>query len=270
MLEAVTEAQWHEFDANGVVSLGVALNPAELACLSERLDAIMLRKVSDVDFDRLLMQREGSHQSRGHKGPTLQYRKIQGLEHDPVVMSYLRTPLFRAVGKRIYPGSVGIYRTMFFNKPQKVQATLHGGSQLGWHQDRWSTLDRDPRITVYMAIDEASESNGCMHIIPRSHTLGVINPQKGAAFLREGQAEQILEAMPSRPLPLQPGEVVLLSTYCLHSSGVVSSLLAPVPRSRRYAVGPRYQEAAFLCLFSLLLLAEQRTFRWNTGPSKPC
>jgi hypothetical protein len=40
------------------------------------------------------------------------------------------------------PGSVGIYRTMFFNKTAKSEAPTGGGSQLGWHQDRWSTLDR--------------------------------------------------------------------------------------------------------------------------------
>ena len=222
MLETVTEAQWREFDANGVVSLGVALGEAELQTLSRRLDDIMLGKVDDVDFSRLIMQREGSHQTRGHKGPTLGYRKIQGLEHDPVVISYLQSPLFRAVGQRMYSGPVGIYRTMFFNKPTKeaTSTVLHGGSQLGWHQDRWSTLDRDPRITVYLAIDEASEENGCMHIVPRSNTLGVVNPQRGAAFLKEDQVPQILEAMPSRPLPLKPGEIVLLSTLCLHSSGV--------------------------------------------------
>ena len=41
-------------------------------------------------------------------------------------------------------------------------APTSGGSQLGWHQDRWSTLDRDPKITVYLAIDPATEENGCM------------------------------------------------------------------------------------------------------------
>ena len=51
MLETVTEEQWREFEANGVVSLGVALEPGELASLSERLDALMLQKV-DAPYDR--------------------------------------------------------------------------------------------------------------------------------------------------------------------------------------------------------------------------
>lgn len=143
MLDTVTEEQWREFDAKGVCSLGVALTPEELQAISDRIDAIMLGEVGDqYPFDRMLMQVEGGSQTRGYKGPTLDYRKIQGLEHDPVILNYLQSELFHCVAQRTYPGSVGIYRTMFFNKTALSEATTGGGSQLGWHQDRWSTLDR--------------------------------------------------------------------------------------------------------------------------------
>ena len=89
MLDTVTDAQWREFDATGVVSLGVALTPAELGALSDRLDGIMMDAVDDTPYDRLLMQVEGGGgQTRGHKGAHLGYRKIQGLEHDPSVSSH--------------------------------------------------------------------------------------------------------------------------------------------------------------------------------------
>ena len=105
-------------------------------------------------------------------------------------------------------------------------APTSGGSQLGWHQDRWSTLDRDPKITVYLAIDPATEDNGCMHIVKRSHTLGIVNPQQGAAFVRdEAQINEVLSSYPSKPLPLQPGEIILLSTLCLQC-------VCPMPRRR--------------------------------------
>jgi hypothetical protein len=72
------------------------------------------------------------------KGATLDYRKIQGLEHDPVIMgNYLQSDLFKDVASRTYPGgAVGIYRTMFFNKSPNLPG---GGSPLGWHQDRVSS-----------------------------------------------------------------------------------------------------------------------------------
>jgi phytanoyl-CoA hydroxylase len=219
MLERVTPEQWQRYDTDGFVKLGVALSPDELGALASQLDALMMGELVDFDYSHLLMQRQDDGaQTRGFKGPSLEYRKMQGLEHDPVVFEYMQSALFRAVAQRTYSGATAVYRTMFFNKPE-----ASGGSTLAWHQDRWSVLDRDPRITVYLSIDAATEANGCMHVIPRSHTLGVVNPREGAAFLEHDQVPQVLSELPSQPLELRAGEIVLLSTYCLHSSGINSS-----------------------------------------------
>ena len=96
-------------------------------------------------------------------------------------------------------------------------------------------------MTLYLAIDAATEENGCMHIVHGSHHLGVVNDREGAgkqpppqlisrgyaerllaftAFLDEDQIPTVLSAYPSKPLPLLAGELIILSTLCLHSSGV--------------------------------------------------
>ena len=99
MLETVTSAQWERFDTHGFVSLqapkqkhaqcrhfteepwsqcslGVALAPAELAALSDRIDGIMMAEVvaekEGYSYDRLLMQLQDGGQTRGHKGPSLE------------------------------------------------------------------------------------------------------------------------------------------------------------------------------------------------------
>ena len=67
----------------------------------------------------MLMQRDGDgEQSKGFKGATLQYRKIQGLELDPLFADFLQRPLFRDICQRAYgPGPVRVSRAMFMNKP---------------------------------------------------------------------------------------------------------------------------------------------------------
>lgn len=121
----------------------MALTAAELGALSARLDAIMLGQVAEAPYDRYLMQLEGGAggQTRGFKGPTLDYRKVQGLEHDPVILEYLQSELFNDVATRTYPGAVGIYRTMFFNKSAASEEPTGGGSQLGWHQVVYNETD---------------------------------------------------------------------------------------------------------------------------------
>ena len=55
--------------------------------------------------------------STGHKGTTLQYRKIMGLEQDPVYLAYMQHPLFRQITRRYIGEDVSIFRAMFMNKP---------------------------------------------------------------------------------------------------------------------------------------------------------
>src|SRR5690348_8248129 len=101
----MTEAQWEQFQELGYVSLGKLLGDAELNELRRRIDEIMLGTATGVDYDRMMMQLDtdtGAYadiapQTRGHKGATLSYRKIQDLEFDPLFLAYMRRPIFRDI-----------------------------------------------------------------------------------------------------------------------------------------------------------------------------
>ena len=103
---------------------------------------------------------------------------------------------------------------MFMNKPAQR------GTLLPWHQDRWSSLDRDPLITVWTALDPATIKNGCVQVIPGSHHKGVINPSHGSAFVTEEQAAEHAPDEKAVYLELAAGEVVLLHNWLLHRSDV--------------------------------------------------
>src|SRR3954465_6205026 len=90
MPNAISEAQWGQYDRDGYLNLGPVLSGAELDALRRRIDEIMLG-TARLDYRRILMQLDsdsGKYEemkeiSRGHKGETLEYRKIQDLEFDP-------------------------------------------------------------------------------------------------------------------------------------------------------------------------------------------
>ena len=82
--------------------------------------------------------------------------------------------------------------------------------------------DRDPLITVYLALDAATLANGCMHIVRGSHTEGVIEAPSEDDRLAQASAR----GLESQPLPLEAGEVVLLSPFLLHTSGTNSTAAA--------------------------------------------
>ena len=218
-MNALTDLQWNEYEEKGCLVLGRVLEDQALAELRERIDQIMLGE-ADLDYDRMLMQLDVGateygaigEQTKGFKGATLDYRKIQDLEFDPYFLSYMQHPMFLDICERTYGANsrVGCFRAMFMNKP------AGGGSVLPWHQDRWSTLDRDPQLTIWTALDPATKENGCVKIIPCSHH-HLINPDDPSAFLSEEQLAELDESA-AISLELEEGEVVLLNNWLLHSS----------------------------------------------------
>ncbi|GHO57455.1 phytanoyl-CoA dioxygenase family protein [Ktedonobacter robiniae] len=221
MSTILSHEQWQRYERDGYLFLGQVLSDDELEALQRRIDDIMLGK-ADIDYAHLMMQldspdgqyKNAGVQSKGFKGATLAYRKIQDLEHDPLFMEYMQRPLFREICERVYGNQVPVsaFRAMFMNKP------AHQGTLLPWHQDRWSYLDRDPMITIWTALDPATIANGCVEIIPGSHTWGLLNPEDTSGHLTEEQAEQATVSGKGMYLELKAGEAVLLHNWLLHRS----------------------------------------------------
>ncbi|NUN93049.1 MAG: phytanoyl-CoA dioxygenase family protein [Verrucomicrobiae bacterium] len=144
--DRITDAQWRQYEEEGWLNLGPLLDPKSLSALQQRIDDIMLG-TAPANYDGMLMQldsesgkyEDAGEQTRGHKGATRNYRKIQDLEHDPLFLEYMQRPIFRDVCERAYGkgAPIACFRAMFMNKPARK------GTWLPWHQDRWKDLDRD-------------------------------------------------------------------------------------------------------------------------------
>ncbi len=220
MWNSLTDAQWNEYEERGWLKLGRA-DAEDLRKMQEEIDAIMLG-TARVDYSRMLMQLDSTTgeyadlgpQSKGFKGPALDYRKIQDLEYSPVFLAYLQLPLFADICRRSYGEDVrvSVMRAMFMNKP------ANKGTFLPWHQDRWTMFDRDPKVTIWTALDPATKANGCVQVIPGSHRHGLINPTNKSGFLSEAQAAAICSPDRIEFVELEPGEIVLLHNYLLHAS----------------------------------------------------
>lgn len=122
----LTDAQWQQVQRDGYLKLGKLLTDDELEMLCQRIDDIMLGKAS-VPYDRMLMQLDsptGNYddagpQTKGFKGPTLNYSKIQDLEFDPLYLRYMQRPIFHDICARLFgpEAEVSVFRAMFMNKP---------------------------------------------------------------------------------------------------------------------------------------------------------
>ena len=221
MQDTLSDHQWQTFQTQGYVRLGPVIPHTELLQLQQRINNIMLGTAA-VPYDRIMMQLDTTtgeyadmdSQTKGHKGSTLAYRKIQDLELDPLFLGHMQKPLFRHICERAYGKGTPIscFRAMFMNKP------AHQGTKLPWHQDYFHQVDPYPQITLWLAMDTSTVENGCIKVLAESHRH--YPEENHTVFLNEEQINQVLEHYPTEYLECAAGEALLLHNRLVHSSEV--------------------------------------------------
>jgi phytanoyl-CoA hydroxylase len=203
---------------HGWARLGRVATDETLEALRARADDVMLGRVTYPGLFFQMDAASGSYDDltfgEGYEGPSLEYRKIEKLEQDPLYWAWLKNPLFERIARAcIEAPSVSLYRAVLFAMGAR------GGSRLPWHQDAgvfWG-LDRDPLLQIWTALDDAPEVAGCVEVIDRSHAAGLATRLGGVVperLVLETDAESKV-----LPLPAHAGEVLLLHNYLWHRSG---------------------------------------------------
>jgi Phytanoyl-CoA dioxygenase (PhyH) len=237
MTNLLSEQQWWEYEQLGYLRLGAVLDESERTALQHRMDEIMLGEVHHPGL-RYQLDTGGAYEDLPDPLPrrseaTLAYRKVEGLEADPLVLELIRRPLFREIcGRRYGPhASISIFRAMMMNKPAGQ------GTYLPWHQDGgdvWK-LDRDPLVTIWIALDAANRMNGCLQVIAGSHRLGLVSRKGGTLSPEDSERHCPEHAITC--LEVEAGEAVLLHNWLVNRSDVNHT------RSPRRALTACYMDA---------------------------
>ena len=130
---ALTGEQLDRFHADGYLPLGALMSADELESLRRRTDDLTAGRVPPgrVGFQLDEKWRRTGYDSTGYAyaGPSDGYRKIGGLEWDPVFYPVIAGAAMLEVIHQLIPQPLAIHRAMILMKP------AHGGTALGWHQD---------------------------------------------------------------------------------------------------------------------------------------
>ncbi len=206
------------YAAHGWARIGRVATDEALALLRARADAMML---GEVRYPGLFFQIDAATgdyddltYGKGYEGPSLQYRKIEKLEKDPLYRAWLENPLFGRIARAVLGDhGISLYRAVLFAKGAQ------GGSFLPFHQDAgvfWG-LDRDPRLQIWTALDEVPVESGAVEVVDGSHARGLATPLGGVVpknLLDEYGADSA-----AVPVPAASGEVLLIHNYLWHRSG---------------------------------------------------
>ena len=114
-----------------------------------------------------------------------------------------------------WDGSVKCMQSMLFVKPPQFQGQA-------WHQDEIYIPTRDRSlIGAWIAIDDATQENGCLWVVPGSHRNGYLYPQHPHEnpdefdFSPESFGFDESQAV---PVEVKAGAVVYFNGYLLHRS----------------------------------------------------
>ena len=220
----LTESQIRFFQQNGYLTGIPMLDARQLEALRSEVDRIA--EAPDADLGLLY-----EHNRNESDDPSR--RLFHCLGHWrvlPALHDLLWHPAFTMPAAQILGGAVRFWHDQLFLKP----AT--DGGVVAWHQDYsyWTRTAPLAHLTVWIALDDATVENGCVHFVPGSHRWPLLPKPRLA-----GEMDAIRTVLDSaqlaafRPVAseLRAGEASFHHPLMLHGSFANRS-----PRPRRAVV----------------------------------
>jgi ectoine hydroxylase-related dioxygenase (phytanoyl-CoA dioxygenase family) len=201
-------AQAEQFAEQGYAVFERALAGEALDLLRAECDAFVAREDAKMDaagVDRIDL----SHRGKRYFANECQ-REVPAL----------RKVLFSRAMADVCRATLGDTAYFFFD--QYVVKCPEAGMPFSWHQDSGYVVgnggpaDHAPYLTCWITLDDATEANGTVRVIPGSHRNGIV------AHVRQGGSND-LEAVPAETegvtVEVPAGSIVAFSSLLLHATG---------------------------------------------------
>jgi len=105
------------------------------------------------------------HSNESKKPNTILFHALGAWRIKPGFHDILWNPAFTVPASQLLDGPVRFWHDQLFCKPAR-----HGGV-VAWHQDYsyWTRTQPMEHLTCWIALDDSTRDNGCLHYVPRSH-----------------------------------------------------------------------------------------------------
>ena len=206
--------QLEQFDRDGFLVVPHFLTAPELADVKTDIASICQATATlTTDAGGFNLEKEGGNSFDGSKTalrPGL-LRKIQGAAfYVPAVQRAFTSP-------KMVDCMVDVMDSpnVYYHSSKVMFKPARGGSRKPWHQDAayWRSYEPN-QITVWIAIDDATEANGCIWAIPGSHKLGLIPHVQQELQVPESR----INLRDAIAVPVQPGGLLIFHSLVLHMS----------------------------------------------------
>ena len=221
-LRALSAAELQTYDEQGFVILDNVFSPADVTALNNEIERLMP---------------EHGDTTANRPGWILQI----GLRSE-LISSFARDERILSLIEDIVRPGIAVHSAKLVTKVPHSDIICH------WHQDEaFYTKPDDPkthsktRMSIWVPLQDATEANGCMWVVPGSHRWGLQDYEivdYGACIRKLSPEEYANEH--AIPVPLPAGSMLLFHGMLWHHSKGNSTDHA------RYAFIVSYQEASVL------------------------
>jgi ectoine hydroxylase-related dioxygenase (phytanoyl-CoA dioxygenase family) len=199
-------SQIEQFQLDGYLPAGPVLAPDELAAARSAYDRIFSATEKPSSY-RNLGQKEGEPTS---KGAVLQIIDMHKLD------DAFRRLLFKGDILDRFESLMGTPRIRLYHDQALYKPPLHG-EEVPWHQDNgyWK-LEPAAAISLWIALDDVDEANGCMRFVPGSHRAGEVGHLRAGQFIAQLKADA--DESLAVPVPMPAGSGVFHHCRTLHQT----------------------------------------------------
>lgn len=214
-VEDVTEADLGFFREHGYLAIDELLDEDEIAAALDGMHALLAGDVPEFDgvqYESELAEEVDDPEALPPEVKQDYVRKFMWFaEHEERLRAPAEEPELLDLLSTLVGGEPERFQDMALLKPPE------GGREKPWHQDKaYFDLDLDaPVVGVWIALDEATAENGCMHVIPGSHKDGPVEHFDRRDWQICDTDVQVDEDV---MVPLEPGGALLFDGFIHHGT----------------------------------------------------
>ena len=196
---------------NGYLSGVRVLTEAQVDVLREQLEPLF-----DPSHDGRELWHEYHSNESGDPDNVL-FHALGAWRIQPAFHDALWNPAFTVPASQLLGGPVRFWHDQLFCKPAR-----HGGV-VAWHQDYsyWTRTKPMRHLTCWIALDDATRENGCLHYVPGSHEWELL-PITGLAGDMEAIRQVLTDEQQAQFEPVQVelkrGEASFHHPHIVHGS----------------------------------------------------
>jgi ectoine hydroxylase-related dioxygenase (phytanoyl-CoA dioxygenase family) len=211
-MKVLTQQQYDFYKENGYLIIENFVDQAKISQLKTALDTLVAEKARGLEQDKgdFNLEKKSGHMI-GEPVAAGILRKIQSIvDYSPEFAEFAESDRMLDTVEDLIGPEIYYHSSKLMFKPAR-----HGGIK-PWHQDYayWAST-KPEQVTTWLAMDDATPENGCMHLIPGSHKWGLV---------KHGQPE--LQVDPKNlPLekalcaPMKSGSILFFHVLTFHYSG---------------------------------------------------